>query len=160
MNTSRIRLARLEDLKGLLGLAKEVEHLFGPMTEVPEFHQGMTMAIENDQVFTALHSSLDRPDHVAGGLVVSPVTNSIAWLVVARAARGKGLGRKLLARAVTCLDAARPVTVQTFAPSCHEGLAARRLYLQSGFEDRAPQGSNPAGIPTVLMVQPPRRNLG
>ena len=160
MNTSRVRLARLEDIEGLLALAREVEPLFGPMVEVPEFRQGLTMAIANGQAFTAIRSAIDRPDQVAGGLVVSPASNSIAWLVVATAARGKGLGRELLARAVTCLDAARPVTVQTFAPSCREGRAARRLYLQSGFAESEPQGPNPAGIPTVLMVQPPRRHLG
>ena len=148
-----------QDIEGWLSLAREVEHLFGPMAEAPGFREALGVAIEGQEAFTALLSSNGHDGSIVGGIVVSKATNSIEWLVVSESARGLGIGQRLLDSALDQLDPARPMAVQTFAPSSVEGLPARRLYLKAGFEDREPMGPNPAGVQTVLMVRPPRSRV-
>lgn len=160
MSNSTVQLAVPQDIEGWLVLAKEVEHLFGPMSEIPEFQEALRVAIKNGHAFTALRSSGDCTNSVMGGIVISQEMNSIEWLVVAGAARGLGIGRQLLSAVMVHLDSARPISVQTFAPSSAEGLAARQLYMNFDFEDREQMGPNPAGVPTVLMVKPPRSKVG
>ena len=160
MFSSTVRLAVLQDVEGWLALAKEVEDLFGPMSDVPEFREALAAAIEGGHAFTALRPSEKCLNSVTGGIVVSQEMNSIEWFVVSGAARGLGIGRQLLTAALAHLDSAKSVSVQTFAPSCSEGLAARQLYMKFGFEDREPMGPNPAGVQTVLMVKQPHPKVG
>ena len=160
MHTNPVRLAIPEDIEGWLALAKEVEHLFGPMAEVPEFKDALAKVIADKQAFASPHGSSPLANSILGGIVVSKETNSIEWLVVSASARGLGIGGQLLEAALNRLDSARPIAVQTFAPSVPEGLAARRLYQKFGFEDRENMGLNPAGIDTVLMVKSPCSQVG
>ena len=150
---ARIRDAEPRDLSGWLALAKEVEHLFGPMSEVPEFRAALDGAIASGHALAAVVPSDDGEEELAGGIVFSPEGGSIEWLAVSTRARGTGLGRELLAAAIARLDPARTVSVQTFAPASADGAAARRLYAAFGFEDREDAGPTPAGVPTVTMVR-------
>ena len=147
---ARIRSAEPGDVPGWLRLAREVEHLFGPMAEVPEFRAALEKAIGDGH---ALAASEDGAEELAGGIVFSPEGGAIEWLAVSTRARGAGLGRELLAAAIARLDPARPVSVQTFAPASADGAAARRLYASFGFEDREDAEATPAGVPTVIMVR-------
>jgi len=151
-----LRPARPADLAGWLELAREVEHLFGPMVEVPEFRLALEEAMTQERALCAVLPGGDGATRVVGGIVVSPEPTTVDWLVVAGERRGTGLGRLLLAAALQRLDARRPVTVQTFAPGCADGDAARALYRAFGFEDRQLAEPTPAGIPTVIMVRPGR----
>lgn len=151
--TVNVRRAEITDLEGWLELAREVEPLFGPMADVPEFREALAGAVEQGHAVSALANAVSSGSPVVGGVVVSPDTNSIEWLAVSSAARGRGAGKKLMEAALALLDPSRPILVQTFAPSCAEGLPARNLYLQFGFKDSEPMGPNPAGIPTVMMVR-------
>ena len=150
---ARIRSAEPRDVPGWLALAKEVEHLFGPMSEVPEFRAALDGAIASGHALAAVAPSDDGEEELAGGIVLSPEGGSIEWLAVSARARGTGLGRELLAAAIARLDPARAVRVQTFAPASADGTAARRLYASFGFEDREDAEPTPAGVPTVIMVR-------
>lgn len=154
-NSVEIRVGSACDVAGWLELAREVEPLFGPMADVPEFREALAGAVEQGHAVSALANAVSSGSPVVGGVVVSPDTNSIEWLAVSQSARGQGAGKKLLQAALALLDPNRPILVQTFAPSCAEGLPARSLYLQFGFKDGDPMGPNPAGIPTVMMRRPP-----
>ena len=151
---ARIRSAEPRDLSGWLVLAKEVEHLFGPMSEVPEYRAALDGAIASGHALAAVVPSDDGAEEVVGGVVFSPEVGSVEWLAVSARARGAGLGRELLSAASVRLDPARPIRVQTFAPASAGGAAARRLYAAFGFEDREDAEPTPAGVPTVIMVRP------
>ena len=150
----RIRNAEPRDVPGWLVLAKEVEHLFGPMSEVPEFRAALDGAIASGHALAAVVPSDDGAEEVVGGVVFSPEVGSVEWLAVSARARGAGLGRELLSAAIARLDPARPIRVQTFAPASAGGAAARHLYTAFGFEDREAAEPTPAGVPTVIMVRP------
>ncbi|MHB8800924.1 MAG: GNAT family N-acetyltransferase [Thermoanaerobaculia bacterium] len=153
--SARIRSAEPRDVPEWLALAKEVEHLFGPMSEVSEFRAALDGAIGSGHALAAVVSSDDGAEELAGGIVFSPEGGSIEWLAVSTRARGAGLGRQLLAAAIARLDPERPIRVQTFAPASPDGAAARRLYAAFGFEDLEDAVPTPAGVPTVIMVRPP-----
>ena len=161
MQASSVGLAVASDVEGWLSLACEVEPLFGPMADVPEFRDALTAAIAQKQAFTSSSAPAEFDNRVLGGIVICKATNSIEWLAVSASARGLGIGGRLLQLALDQLNPAQPVSVQTFAPSIPEGSAARHLYRKYGFEDHAPMEPNPAGIATVLMIKPPRsRGVG
>ncbi len=145
-----VRAARQDDFHAWLALARDLEPLFGPMVDVPEFRAGLAGAIAAG---TALAVD-DATGAFAGGLLFEPDLNAIAWLGVTAAVRGRGLGGALLAAGLAALDPDRPIGVQTFAPGCAEGEAARALYLDRGFVDAAPADPAPSGLPTVLMRRP------
>ena len=94
------------------------------------------------------------------GLIISPASNSIAWLAVSRATRGVGLGRGLLSAGVADLDPNKPIFVQTFAPVSPAGATARQLYSAFGFTDHEPKEPTPAGVPTILMRKPAGSDRG
>ena len=127
--------ATSQDLDGWLHLAGEVEALFGPMVDEPEFHQAL---LRNIRRSTALCVRLeDGPSGVPliGGLLFSPHPPRyvIAWLVVTGNARNEGIGRELL-RAALRLFVHYPATleVETFGLD-HPGARSRRFYEQLGF---------------------------
>jgi ribosomal protein S18 acetylase RimI-like enzyme len=143
-----VRAAVLTDYPCWLELAGEVEPLFGPMVNEPEFCSSLRAAIIEGQAFCA--GGEDGVFH--GGIVISRQANEILWLAVARQSRGRGVGAALMHEALGRLDHERPVTVTTFAPAVEAGGPARRLYESLGFRDSSPAGQNPAGIPTVTMA--------
>ena len=144
-----VREAKASDYKAIMALAKEAEPLFGPMAQEEAFQKGMKEAILQRVVFVACISG-----EVAGAIIVSPELNQILWLVVFEKERCKGCGQALLDRAMAALDSSREVYVQTFSSEAKEGAVARNLYLDLGFEDHEEAGTNPAGVPTVIMRYP------
>jgi len=140
--------AQPNQLNDWLELAREVEPLFGPMADLPEFQDALAQAIAND---TALSSYEQASGTLLGGIVIDPEHNEIAWLAVTAAARGKGIGRTLLDYALKRLDSSRPINVTTFDASCEAGRPARRLYIDCGFKNHRAAGINPAGLPIVEM---------
>lgn len=136
-----------DDIQGVLKLAAEVEHLFGPMVNNQAFVEGLRSVIKADNAF-----GYESTDHeLDGAIAIDPNENAIAWLSVSSKAKRKGVGSRLLERALDELDSQKPVMVQTFASSVEEGLPAKRLYEKYGFYDVQDAGKNPAGVETVLM---------
>lgn len=147
----RVEPAGLEDLDGWLQLAREVEHLFGPMADSPDFQAALKQAMAGQEAFCIRSGPQGALPILPGAVAVSKAANEVTWLAVAGGQRGQGLGKALLAAALSQLDGTRPITVQTFAPAVTEGRAARNLYLGRGFTDHRDAGLNPAGVPTVVM---------
>ncbi|MBN1545281.1 MAG: GNAT family N-acetyltransferase [Syntrophaceae bacterium] len=152
-----IQVSVPEDFDSWLILAGEVEHLFGPMCNIPEFRNALKSAILESRAFCVKSCFTGRPTVLEGGIVISHSPNTIAWLAVARSSQNQGIGSALVAHALSIFQEKGPVYVQTFAPSCPEGLSARKLYRRAGFNDLEPKEPTPAGVPTVLMVRKENR---
>ncbi|GGV91359.1 GNAT family N-acetyltransferase [Streptomyces massasporeus] len=91
-----VRLAQERDSTPLLGLAAQVEHSFGPMVGKPDFHSALDKHIRRSTALVAVSGS-----DVLGGLLFggkAPI-HQVHWLVVSEKARGKGVGRALMADA-------------------------------------------------------------
>ena len=134
------------DFDAWISLAREVEPLFGPMADVAAFQTALQNAISLKTAFCIRQGGVFK-----GGVIISTEDNEIAWLAVFEKYRNNGYGKQLIDFAVSRLDPARPVFVQTFDETVIEGRAARKLYLDYGFADFKKSGQNPAGIPTVMM---------
>jgi len=146
-------MSTLHDYAGWLELAKEVEPLFGPMTDDPEFRDGLRQAILEGSALCIIENGNENERGLfLGGIVISKEANEVLWLVVARHSRGQKAGAALLSEAIRQLDHKKPITVTTFDQTIEAGVAARRLYVSAGFRDLIAAGPNPAGIPTVVMV--------
>ncbi|MFJ5262325.1 GNAT family N-acetyltransferase [Streptomyces sp. NPDC088387] len=143
-----VRLAREADFPGFLGLAAQVEHWFGPMVDEPGFHGAVRHHIGRS---TALVAVSPGPE-LLGGLLFggeAPV-HHLDWLVVSEEARGKGVGRALLAdatrRFVTGPGTLEVVTFGADHPGATEG-GARVFYERLGFTpgeatDPGPEGGS------------------
>lgn len=148
-------IAGLSDYDSWLALAKEVEPLFGPMSDLPGFQQALKTAILESRAFCFKEDTYSGNNGISAGIVISTRANRIEWFAVSAKFRRKRLGEALLRFALDHLDATRPIVVQTFDKSSKEGIPARNLYRRYGFMDFKPKEATPAGIPTVLMIKPP-----
>lgn len=149
-----IHTSDLFDMPGWLQLAKEVEPLFGPMVESPDFFDALSKTILGGTAF-CLRDEADRENcGLCGGIIISKENNSIEWFVVAQKFRNTGVGKRLLKEALVNLNQTEPITVNTFDESVPDGKPARKLYLSMGFRDSSEGPVNPAGIKTVIMTKP------
>ena len=161
-----VRAATLDDVPAWLALAREVEPLFGPMADEPDFRASLERGIDGGRAFCidAREGAAGAPQcgplcaplcaPLCGIILISTRRNAVAWLAVASGCRGQGLGRALLAHAIAHLDPSREITVQTFVAGVPGGEPARALYRSFGFEERGPADPTPSGVPTVVMVRP------
>ncbi|ANW20213.1 GNAT family N-acetyltransferase [Streptomyces clavuligerus] len=192
---TRIRTAGESDFAGLLELAAEVEHWFGPMVAEPGFHRALRTHLGRSTALVA--ETADGA--LVGGLLFAPAADSpgpgpapgpgsapvpgpaavpgpdgargpavpvdrpspdresaegpvhhVDWLVISERARGTGVGRALLARALERFAPA-PATVEviTFGAD-HPGAVtsgARVFYERLGFTpgpaaDPGPEGGS------------------
>lgn len=153
-NHVSVHVSDLFDMPGWLLLAREVEPLFGPMTEKTEFFEEMSKAILAGNAFCIRDDSNRENCGLCGGIVISRETNSIAWFVVDSRYRNMGLGKKLLKEALRSLNQSAAITVNTFDSSAPEGDPARKVYLSFGFVETSQGPVNPAGFGTVVMSKP------
>lgn len=135
-------------------MAKEVEPLFGSMTDDPVFLKGLKRAISEKRALCLTERNGDeRNELFLGGIVIVKEENEIAWFAVTEHRRGRKIGTALLSAAISHLDDSRPMKVTTFDSTIETGKPARHLYESFGFRDDAPVGQNPAGIPIVRMIK-------
>jgi GNAT superfamily N-acetyltransferase len=146
--------ANRNDFENWLKLAAEVEHLFGPMCEAPEFRHALLESLEQERALCVRGCDTESCASLCGGIIISPEENRIEWFAVAKSCRGMGIGRLLLNAALAKLDSGREICVQTFAADSQDGVPARALYLSAGFIDGSPAEPTPAGVPTVMMIRP------
>lgn len=139
------------DCEAWLEIAAEVEPLFGPMVDSPEFRQGIQACIDSGEAYGVEHGARE----IAGIVAMSRTSNEIVWLAVKKNQRGRGYGALLVEKAVALLEKQGEIHVQTFASDSPEGAGARAIYRRYGFVDHRDGGLNPAGIPTVIMVRKP-----
>jgi ribosomal protein S18 acetylase RimI-like enzyme len=149
-----IFLSQPDDLPEWFSLAREVEPLFGPMVDVPEFQSGLLTAINENRALCVRDENDSGTRRMVGGVIIDTKENEILWLAVSQTSRGRGVGRILLMDAITRMDTTRPIRVQTYATHVEAGNSARHLYTDLGFTDVQDGGLNPAGLPTVIMERP------
>jgi GNAT superfamily N-acetyltransferase len=148
--------SNLEDSADWQALAREVESLFGQRMAgeatwerqlAAHFQRGTAWCVRDvTRTFSGgMWLSLSRDGYV-----------HIRWLAVARAMRGRGVGRALVSRAIE-QAAGRPVHVITFGaghPGGAEAEVARRLYRRLGFRSHEHEPAAD-GTPRELLVHPP-----
>jgi GNAT superfamily N-acetyltransferase len=124
------------DIPPWLALAEEVEELFGPLVEGPEFRAALARNVARGTALCVREAEAGPGASLAGGLLLSAhhPTYRIMWLAVNRKHRGTGVGGLLVRSALhTMLVPPCVVEVTTFGPS-HPGHAARGFYEHLGFE--------------------------
>ncbi|WP_274918657.1 GNAT family N-acetyltransferase [Streptomyces sp. WZ-12] len=140
-----VRLAREQDLPGLLELAAQVEHWFGPMVEDPGFHSAVDRHLRRSTALVAVSGS-----DVVGGLLFgdNAPTYHVHWLVVSEETRGEGVGRALVADAVRrFVPGPGTIEVVTFGAD-HPGATAsgaRVFYERLGFSPAEAADPGPEG---------------
>lgn len=144
-----IRLLEDNDYDSWIDLAKEVEPLFGPMTDSEEFQAGIKNCIKSKIAYCIENS----PGDIAGIIALDKEKNEILWLAVAQKHRGNKYGDQLVKKAIDELYKNGAIYVQTFASGTNEGQSARHIYEKNGFMDLKDGGKNPAGFETVIMVK-------
>ena len=144
----KIETAKIGDFIDWLKLAKEVEPLFGPMSEDVKFQKALKSIIKTKQAFC-----IKENGRINAGIAISKEKNEIIWFAVSQNDRGKGYGKLMLQHAIDELDISKNITVQTFAKGTAEGNPARRLYESFNFIDLEPKENTQTGYPTVIMVK-------
>jgi ribosomal protein S18 acetylase RimI-like enzyme len=117
-----------DDIVSWLEIVREVEPLFGPM---PDFRAALAQKISEGDALCVRASE----GAVAGAMLLGGTAEHgwIRWLAVRRAARGQGIGRRLVEAAVARLPAAHTISLDTFREDEPDGCPARRLYQRMGF---------------------------
>jgi len=144
-----IRLLNPQDFDAWIGLAEEVEPLFGPMINSEEFQTGIKNCIENNNAF-----GIENENGALTGIIaLDRENNEILWLAVGKKYRGNSYGEKLVKKAIDELESNGDIYVQTFSGKANEGKNARNIYERNGFIDFKDAGKNLADIETVIMVR-------
>ncbi|MEU8265133.1 GNAT family N-acetyltransferase [Micromonospora sp. NPDC048999] len=136
----QVVLAVRADLPAWRGLADEVEDLFGPMVDDPEFQAALERNVERGTALCVRDAPGTPGAAIAGGVLMSvhPPRYEVSWLAVSTAFRGRGIGTLLVRSALRDLTAVPGIVeVTTFGPD-HPGRHARGFYEHLGFE---PTGS-------------------
>ncbi|VFU12555.1 GCN5-related N-acetyltransferase [anaerobic digester metagenome] len=148
-----VQPATIDDFESWIALAGEVEHLFGAMVHEPSFHDALKEALREGRAFCVRQDDAGAGAPLLGGITVMFSHNEIEWFAVSGKCRGKGVGKALLAHALSQLDARRDITVRTFDRSSEEGKPARRLYQAFGFRDHRSCDPTSTGFSTVIMIR-------
>ncbi|WP_419884715.1 GNAT family N-acetyltransferase [Paenibacillus sp. B-A-8] len=138
--------ATMEDIKGWLELAAEVESLFGPMVDDPNFTLALEKNISRQSAFCIRENSGSSGSRLLGGVLFS-LSNApnykIGWLSVSKQARNRGVATALLNHILQSVEAPSEILVTTFGEDHPEGQPARRFYQKFDFvpmQNRVPNG--------------------
>jgi ribosomal protein S18 acetylase RimI-like enzyme len=151
MNTKdyTIRLIKQHDYNTWMKFAREIEPLFGPMTNSNKFQEGIKYCIQNNSAYGIENSSKE----LAGIIALDRENNEVAWLAVGEKYRGNRYGCMLVKKAIIELEKNGDIYVQTFSKNVEQGASARKIYENNGFIDLKEAGKNPANIETVIMIK-------
>lgn len=130
-----VQKAQREDVNAWLGLAAEVEHLFGPMVNEPGFMAALKRNIDRGSAFCIRESDGPAGTRLLAGLLFSakPPVYKIEWMSVARDHRRRGLGSALLKRITAIAEPPSEIVVTTFGSDVAGGEVARAFYSDAGF---------------------------
>jgi ribosomal protein S18 acetylase RimI-like enzyme len=129
-----IRLAKPEELVKWKVVAKDVAQIFGNpnMANDPEFIEYAQRKINQKEAYIAV----DDFDEIFYGFIgFSKHFNRITWFGVLKEHRNKGIGSKLLEKAINDLDRRKGITVETYRENYEAGKPARYVYKKHGFEE-------------------------
>ncbi len=138
-----MRVASGADVASWLGLAAELEPLFGPMADI---QRAVERGIDRR---TALVTG--AAGDITGGILLSrdDQPHRIHWLAVTASARGHGMGLALV-RAALGRWPDGDIDVVTFTADTPHGEPARRLYERVGFVRLRAAADAPDGSPRDL----------
>lgn len=140
----KVDIACETDIVAWLALAAEVEPLFGPMVDDPDFHRVLLKNIRRGSAFCIREGDGPPGSQLLGGLLFSahPPQYRIGWLAVTGPARRQGLGRMLVEHIFTLVKPPAEVSVIIFGEDVEGGQPARAFYESLGFHpaEAAPRG--------------------
>lgn len=144
----------IEIIPSLQKLAREVEPLFEvPMADNKGFYEFIRRKIS--QYEALMVRDAEHFNELMGLITFSYQNSSISWFAVFKKHKGKGIGSKLLERAINQLGNKREISVITFCENNELGLPARKLYRKFGFQDFYPNYYH-NGLFRCVMKRPPR----
>ena len=150
----KVQIATRADIPGWLALASQVEFLFGPMVDQPDFHRALRKNIDRKSAYCIREQ--DRPDGapLMGGLFLSFREHHINWLAVDQQWRRRGVGTVLLEHVFDLIESPAELFVTTFGADNLEGQPARQFYKKMGFEPFAEAPPGPEGRSREPFVSP------
>lgn len=138
--------ATIEDIKVWLELAAEVESLFGPMVDDPNFTLALEKNISRQSAFCVRENNGSPGSRLLGAVLFSSSNApnyKIGWLSVSAIERNKGVATALLNHILQSVETPAEIFVTTFGEDYPEGQPARGFYQKFGsvpLEDRVPEG--------------------
>lgn len=143
---NEVVIANTEDIPAWLNLAKEVEFLFGPMSENPDFIKALKKNIDRRTAFCIRQADAPPGAPLLGGLLFSPrpPLYKIGWLAVSQSCRRQGIGRRLIEHVTGHVKSPAEMVVTTFGADNPKGMPARYFYEHFGFQasEPAPDGQD------------------
>ena len=132
----KVVLARQEDYVNWLALAAEVEDLFGPMVNNPDFQQTLLKNIGRGTAYCIRENDGSPGAPLLGGMLFSPKPPlyKISWLVVSKKHQRQGIGQMLVDYGIGQVQSPAEMVVTTFDASTMGGEPARRFYTRLGFK--------------------------
>jgi GNAT superfamily N-acetyltransferase len=143
----KVEIATRADIPGWLALASQVEFLFGPMVDQPDFHRALRKNIDRKSAYCVREQDRSAGAPLMGGLFLSfrPPEYDIRWLSVAEQWRRRGIGTVLLEHVFGLIKPPAALFVTTFGEDNPEGQPARQFYKKMGFEPFAEAPPGPEG---------------
>jgi ribosomal protein S18 acetylase RimI-like enzyme len=138
--------ATVQDIPAWLNLAREVEFLFGPMAENPQFHNALKKNIDRGTAYCVRAANGNTGDQLLGGMLFSPrpPVYTIGWLAVTQSCRRQGIGSRLMEYVMGLVESPAEMVVTTFGADNPDGEPARYFYVRFGFyaAESAPNGQD------------------
>ena len=143
----KVQIATRIDIPSWLELASEVEFLFGPMVDQPDFQSALRKNIDRGSAYCVREQDRSAGAPLMGGLFLScrPSEYDIRWLSVAEQWRRRGIGTVLLEHVFGLINSPAELLVTTFGDDNLEGQPARQFYKKMGFEPFAEAPPGPEG---------------
>jgi ribosomal protein S18 acetylase RimI-like enzyme len=131
----KVVIAQQEDYTPWLALAAEVEDLFGPMVNNPDFQQTLLKNIGRGTAYCIRENDGSPGTSLIGGMLFSPKPPiyKISWLVVSQKYQRQGIGQMLVDYGIRQVQPPAEMVVTTFAPNTAGGEPARRFYNKLSF---------------------------
>ena len=143
----KVQIATRADIPSWLELASQVEFLFGPMVDQPDFQNALRKNIDRESAYCVREQDRSAGAPLLGGLFLSfrPPEYHIRWLSVAEQWRRGGIGTVLLEHVFGLIKPPAELFVTTFGADNLEGQPARQFYQKMGFEPIAEAPPGPEG---------------
>ena len=152
-----VRFAKTEELAKWQIVAKDVAQIFGNpnMANDPEFIEYAQRKINQKEAYIAVD---DSDEKFYGFIGFSNHFNRITWFGVLKEHRNKGIGSKLLEKAIEELDKTKEIIVETYRKDYEPGKPARHTYEKHGFKETENNLYDHLGNERAKLVITPKDN--
>ena len=152
----KVQIATRADIPSWLELASQVEFLFGPMVDQPDFQSALRKNIDRESAYCVREQDQSAGAPLMGGLFLSfrPPEYHIRWLSVDQQWRRRGIGTVLLEYVFDLIKPPAELFVTTFGADNLEGQPARQFYKKMGFEFFAEAPPGPEGGSREIFQKP------